>query len=376
MRILFDASALDRPAVADDAVEDARLPESAPVHYRLALPCDALRILGGHDAVLAGRLRSDPASGRLVGEGPGGRIVEDAEIVVLQGFVPAERVLRARRAGQVVVCDVTDTPEVPETSMYYPLVEAMRPAVLAMYHAADALTVSSAYLERYFAASRACPPVHLVRNAVALERWGPGEPIRTRPTIGWCGTLLERADDLAVLRPWLGAFVERHDLHVVHVGDGAMGVPGWVRTPPSFAEAAHVDPGRVERRAVRAFADYLVTRPWHGIDVQLVPLTDHHYSRGKSCLKGLESAAQGIPFVASPHEEYRWLGCGHLAGSDLAHQPAAAWIAALERTLDPAERRTMVERARARVASEDISVRWRDWERTYATILRERRGAR
>jgi hypothetical protein len=374
VRILFVAAALDPPATPEGTGPGRRRPASAPVHYRLELPCDALRLHGGHDTTLVGRVRIDPEGGRLVGEAPDGRVVDDAELVVLQGFVPADSILRARRAGQVVVCDVTDTPEVPESSLYFPLVESMRAAALAMYHAADAVTVSSAYLQRYLATATACPPVHLLRNAVKVDEWGEGGPVADKPTIGWCGTLLERADDCSVLRPWLGAFVERHDLRVVHVGDGAMGVPGWVRTPPSFADAAGVDPERVERRPVRTYADYLATRPWRGIDVQLVPLMDHHYSRGKSCLKGLEATAQGIAFVASPHEEYRWLGCGRLAGTNLAEQPAARWIAALEQSLDSGERISMVGRARDRVASQDIGVRWVDWERTYADILHRRRS--
>ncbi len=370
MRILFYGVVLD-PSPGDAS---RGRPVSAPVHYRLELPCDALRLRGGHDATLAHRLRSDPGSGRLVGETSDGRVVDDAELVVLQAYVPAEQVTMARRAGQVVVCDVTDTPEVPEGSMYFALAESMRAAAVAMYHAADALTVSSAYLERYLGASPSCPPIHLLRNPVALAEWGAVEPVREPRRLGWCGTLLERADDCSVLRPWLGSFLERHDLRFVHVGDGALGVPGWIRTPPSFAEAAGIDPERVERRPVRAFGDYLTTRPWAGIDIQLVPLMDHHYSRGKSCLKGLEAAAQGIAFVASPHEEYRWLGCGQLAGTDLARQAPREWIAALETTLDPRERRHVVESARARVAREDIGVRWSEWERTYAKALRRRRS--
>lgn len=345
---------------------------SAPMHYRLELPCDALRLFGGHDATIVRDLSSDPHTGRLVGATFEGAIVDDAELLVLQAFVPAESITAARRAGQTVICDITDTPEVPDTYMYYELVEVMRPVAMAMYLAGDAITVSSAYLRDYFSAMASCPPVHLLRNPVSVEEWGTVEPLREKPAIGWCGTLLERADDCSVLRPWLGTFLKRHDLRFIHVGDGAMGVPGFVRTPPSFAEAAGIDPERVERRPVRLFAEYVTTRPWLGIDIQLVPLMDHHYSRGKSCLKGLESAAQGIPFVASPQEEYKWLACGRLAGSDVGDQSPSQWIEALEATLDPTERRQMATRARERVTREDIGVRWQEWEHAYAEIRRRR----
>jgi hypothetical protein len=351
----------------------AKFSAGAPMHYRLELPANALRQFGGHDAAIARSLWSDPRTGRLVGETFDGERVDDAELLVLQAFVPADDIRVARAAGQKVVCDVTDTPEVPSTYLYYELVESMRPAAVAMYLAGDAITVSSAYLQHYFRSLPACPPVFLLRNALSVEEWGPADAPSEVQTLGWCGTLLERADDCSVLRPWLGGFLDRHDLRFIHVGEGAMGVPGFVRTPPTFAEAAGLDPARVEARPVRRFADYVATRPWSGIDLQLIPLMDHHFSRGKSCLKGLESAAQGIPFVASPHEEYRWFGCGRLVGTDLADQSPGAWIEALEAALDPAYRQQMALLARQRVEREDITVRWQEWEAAYREILRQHR---
>jgi hypothetical protein len=300
---------------------------AAPPYYRLELPRRALAGLGGHTATL---------------------------------------VESARLAGQVVICDLTDTPEVPATHVYYDLVEQVRPLARAMAMACDALTVSSAYLREYLGTLPGCPPVHLLRNAIDPEAWGSPGPIREEPVLGWCGSVLERADDFTVLRPWLGEFLERHDLRFIHVGDGPIGVPGRVDQPVSFAEAAQIDPARVERRPLRSFAEYLATRPWSGIDIALVPLMDHHYSRGKSCLKGLESAVQGIPFVASPHDEYKWLGCGRLAGTEMDHQSPMVWEAALEAMLDPAERIGSAAEAYERATREDIRVRWREWERVYA----------
>jgi len=349
----------------------------APLHYRLELACDALLTHGGHETTLVGQLSSDPANGRLVGTSWTGEQIDNAELVVLQGLVSAEAVTAARKAGQAVICDVTDTPEVPTTYLYYDLVELMRPAAMAMYRASDAITVSSQYLAAYLRNLPGFPPVHLLRNALNIAEWQP--PPRTqasrptrRPTIGWCGTLLERADDTSVLRPWLGRFLEEHDLTFVHVGDGAMGVPGKTYQPPSFAEAAGIDPERVVRRPVRSFSDYLATRPWEEIDIQLVPLMDHHYSRGKSCLKGLEAAAQQIAFVASPQAEYQWLGCGWLAGSSIEDQPPAAWIAALESALDPTERQRAIRHANERIASQDIGMRWAEWAAVYESVLDRR----
>jgi glycosyltransferase involved in cell wall biosynthesis len=45
----------------------------------------------------------------------------------------------------------------------------------------------------------------------------------------------------------------------------------------------------------------------------IVPLGDTAFNASKSFLKGIELAARGIPFVASPRAEYRALGLGILA---------------------------------------------------------------
>lgn len=49
------------------------------------------------------------------------------------------------------------------------------------------------------------------------------------------------------------------------------------------------------------------------ITVGLVPLLDSKFNDAKSYLKGMEFAACGVPFVASPTPEYRHLGLGLLA---------------------------------------------------------------
>jgi len=48
-------------------------------------------------------------------------------------------------------------------------------------------------------------------------------------------------------------------------------------------------------------------------DVGIVPLELTRFNEAKSWLKGLEMAALGVPFVASPTEQYRALGAGWIA---------------------------------------------------------------
>jgi hypothetical protein len=197
----------------------------------------------------------------------------------------------------------------------------------------------------------------VVRNAIDLAAWGPAEDVTDGPVLGWTGWVPRRRMDLAVLRGWLGPFLEAHDLRIVHAGHDGQG---------SFAELTGVDPQRVETRPVHWFGnEWSSWRPLAGVDIGIVPLGDSALARGRSCLKGMEFAACGIPFVASPHDEYRWLGAGLMAGTALDDQPPSAWIAALEQLLDPAERVRVASEQSERLKAEDIAVRGRDWERLY-----------
>lgn len=83
----------------------------------------------------------------------------------------------------------------------------------------------------------------------------------------------------------------------------------------------------------------------------------------------MEVAASGIPFVASPSDEYRKLGIGSIAGSGLGHQKPRDWEAAIEPLSDRSERERVSCEVREAVAAHDILVRWRDWEAVYGALL-------
>jgi len=357
VRVLFYSAAVDPTG-------DGGYTVSAPGHYRMEMPCFALQHLGHHQAALVPWLDTLPGSGRFIGATIEKRVVPDAEIVVLQALVGADAIRAARRSGQVVVVDLTDVWVLPEQHVERAALQDLIPRMEAMVNAATAITVSSDFLRNWIRQRLPeCPPIHVVRNAIYLDEWQAQKRIPTATTVlGWNGSLGERADDFAVMRPWLGDFLERHDLKFVHVGGKA--------GEPLFAEMAGIDPARLEIRPARSLADFRTTQPLAGVDLQLVPLTGQHvYSRAKSALKGLESAAMGVPFVASPHDEYQRLGFGRLAGTDLDRQEPRDWIAAVEPLLDPAERAKVADEARAAVAAQDIRVRWHDWETVYGDLL-------
>lgn len=77
-------------------------------------------------------------------------------------------------------------------------------------------------------------------------------------------------------------------------------------------------------------------------DVGLVPLRDSTFNRSKSWLKGLEYAALGVPFVASPTKPYQHLS--ELGAGDLVRtttRNTGAWQDVVERLVTDAEYRRL-----------------------------------
>ncbi len=343
-------------------------PHLAPCHYRMTLPAGALAAAGHECFVGSAVLGSGP--GPVLGALPGNVLVADLDLLVVQPGVGSDWTpvfATARAAGQKVVVDLDDwwwDLQASTRGFVDDGVTAWRDRLRAMLCNADAVTVATPFLAERIGAWADAPPITLVRNALDLERWGPPENVEDGPVLGYAGSLSGHAEDVALLRPWLGAFVERHDLRVIHVG----GHPSH----PSFAETAGVDPARVTVRPGRAWADYAASGPMAQMDIGLVPLEDRPYNRAKSALKGMEYGACGVPWLASPSPEYRWLGCGGLAGSTLADQSPSDWVAALEALLDPSARAELAAAQLKRIGSEAIDVRAPDWERCYLEVCRPR----
>lgn len=120
-------------------------------------------------------------------------------------------------------------------------------------------------------------------------------------TIGWAGSTAHRSGDLALLRKPFAAL--RKDVLFHHTGHHS--------EYPLFADEVDVDAKRVSVTPMLAPHQYP-----HGLtfDVGVVPLVDIPFNHAKSNIKGLEYAAAGIPFVASPLPEYERLAEEHNVG--------------------------------------------------------------
>jgi len=107
--------------------------------------------------------------------------------------------------------------------------------------------------------------------------------------------------------------------------------------------------------------------------VGMIPLDATAFNQGKSRLKGIEHMAVGIPWVASPREEYRKLqresGCGLLAATP------KEWYAQLKLLLtDDVLRKEQADMGRQYMADQTIQANaWR-WREAWEQALKIERG--
>ena len=195
--------------------------------------------------------------------------------------------------------------------------------------------------------------------------------------------------------------VPEHLLTLPRSSDGhTIGWRGWTRTHPGDLRSTH---GGVQDTLARTGARFLQIGPAEGVradlsladepeatgplgniddfyaaigrlDVGIVPLADTQFNAAKSYLAGLEYAACGVPFVASPVAEYQRLA-GQGVGV-LAAYRARNWRARLTDLIsDTALRHEAAEHGRAVVAEhhtvERNAHRWIEaWEQALATARR------
>lgn len=323
--------------------------------WRLAVPGREL-FRNGWDVTLARQINAR-GDGTLVLLDEAGNWHDDCEIILMQRWMgekmPAA-IRRARAVGQVIVNDVDDYFwDIPRSNVARQHTDPTRhPAYnrdiyRATIKASDAVTVSTPFLAR--ALERWGPPVHLIRNYIALDRWSakpPGE------RIGWVGAIPWRGADLQILAPTV--------------------VP-WLRERGEpFYHGGHLENGRSARELLRyenvvtLSATDLPRYPqlWDPLGVALVPLENSTFNQAKSFVKGLEACARGVPFIASNHSEYRWLGAGRIV------RRPREWVEHLDVLRDPAVR--IAEGAANRERAEELSIErnWTEWDVVLRDVAR------
>lgn len=169
------------------------------------------------------------------------------------------------------------------------------------------VTVSTPFLQDQLK-DRNCD-ARLIKNHIAHHNFKPRIHRKSIPIIGWCGSTAHRSNDLPILaEPFSELKKSKAKFFLHHTGHNS--------DAPSFASEVGVKEKDVTKLPMLAPREYA---SGFCFDIGVVPLNDIDFNEGKSWIKGLEYAAAGIPFIASPSREYVELhdeyGIGRLAAT-------------------------------------------------------------
>ncbi len=343
--------------------------------YRMALPQRYLA-RNGVEAYIGQQIGQEP-SGEIVLKDWDGHLHRDLDIIVLQRWMEASgppALLRARAFGQIIVSDVDDWMEGldPSNKAFGDTHPNRRGDPFAdkqninhyrkILAASSAISVSTPYLRDRYAKKLPNMPIEVIRNAIDLERWSVPD-IEEEPIVGWVGATMFRSRDLEAVGPYIKTFLSRHPEVGFYHG-------GVARHWPSAMEAIKLRdlPNPMTYVPMTGIERY--PNLFAGMNIGTVPLSDTPFNLAKSCIKGMEYAASGIPFVSSATPEYQWLSKVHNIGL-VAWKPKM-WLAHLERLLDPDERLRLGTEGRSAVASLDMAERWESWGTWYADLISNR----
>lgn len=299
---------------------------------------------------------------------PDNKAIHGWDIVVLKLIMidrVVEQVDKAIEMGQRIVVDLDDHMEgLAKTNLAYHMTSPEknennnREHYFKIIEKATALITSTPFLQDFYQKKHPNKPVYLVRNGIDLDRWKVrNDHSGHLPTFGWVGATPWRSGDLEILKPYFGEFIDKRHCKFHHSG--------------SIINAPQVDKqiGLTSKKFTSEPMKPIMTYPelFRKIDVGIVPLTDIEFNHAKSFIKGLEYAASGIPFIASPSPEYKYFteqGVGRIASTP------SEWIGHMEELLDPKVRKEERERNR-QIVSEKFSMEQRglDWEETFDKIL-------
>lgn len=283
----------------------------------------------------------------------------DADVAVVQRVtrrIAVDFVATLKAAGHRVIVDVDDDLDALHPAHPYRGVldgeERSADNLHSACELADLVTCTTSPLaERYAPHGRVAVLPNLVPASYLATKARRRGPLR----VGWTGRPISHLGDALVMGGRVGPAV---------ADAGAQFCAWGLSAPETFAQVNVPTGARVTvpHRPLRSGYPASVAE----LSVGLVPLADSDFNRAKSWLKGVEYAALGVPFVASPLPEYlklAALGVGVLAASP------GEWADHVGRLLaSPVERDEMAEAGRALMAGltyEQHAHRWWDaWSGT------------
>ena len=295
----------------------------------------------------------------------------DPDILWMQRWMQQggpDHIRRARSTGQQIIQDCDDDFwSLPKTNIAIDSTDPIKNPTFNRDHyldiiaASSAITVSTDALRRRL--ERLGPPVHVVRNAIDLERWSVHDP-GADGAIGWVGGIQWRAHDLQILRPVLPDFLSDYGLPFFHGGDSQ------VAGVPKAYEQIGIDPTVIQCLTSPLVHISQYPSLWETINLALIPLERCRFNEAKSYLKSLEASACGLPYIVSAGlpEQHILIDEGG-AGREAKNERPQSWRDHLEDLLDPDVRRSEGRRNRAVAELHDIRHRWVDWHNVFSEYL-------
>jgi len=158
-------------------------------------------------------------------------------------------------------------------------------------------------------------------RGLILENYIPGTCLTYDKPItgnfGWAGTTKSHPNDLQVTGQAVQQLIDEGQQFRVVGGQSKVKECLRLRDMPTVTGSVELN------QWVRVIAETY--------DVGMIPLAPTAFNAGKSCLKGKEHMAVGIPFVYSPREDYRKLN--RASGCGLPAETTKQWYAQLKRLL-------------------------------------------
>lgn len=160
-----------------------------------------------------------------------------------------------------------------------------RKLAIDQFRMSDAMIVSTPYLAEVY--SEFCENIYVLPNSLDFRIWDNVRHKRNKDCIkiGWAGGA-SHDEDLRIIEPVVHEILAKHPtvkFCFVH------GIPEFLRGIPRV-ETVH------EFTRIDRYPQFLASR---GIDINLAPLVDNAFNRGKSNLRWLEFAGLKVPTVAS-----------------------------------------------------------------------------
>lgn len=317
--------------------------------YRLKYPATVLQAQG-HDVVI------DPPDMAFYRDAATDQPISvdlDADVAVVQRVtrsIAVDFVATLKAAGHRVIVDVDDDLDALHPAHPYRGVLDGDTRSADNLHAAcqlaDAVTVTTQPLADRYGYGKAIVLPNLVPASYLRVKARRKGPLR----VGWTGRPQSHVGDALVMGGRVGPVVAAAGARFAAWGQTADVTFGQVGVPLGSRVAVPFRPLR------SGFPESVAE-----LSVGLVPLQPSPFNVAKSWLKGIEHAALGVPFVASPLPEYvklADLGVGLLADSP------GEWADHVGRLLgSPSERAGLAEAGRAVMASltyEAHATRWLD----------------